>query len=182
MKVKSGKWSRSVVSDSLRSHGLQPTRLLHPWDFPGKSTGVGCHCLLLPYSRKPVLHGYQNQIKKNYKRRKLQTDIPYEYWHNNLQQILKGDEKFHLFFKNTVVPVRLSWSPFLTGFGSQLPVLLSLLPHSCLFGFSLGKHQFLFLFDTCVQVSGPLLGKSLTFFWTNNSQVSLLLFGLHRWR
>ena len=26
-------------------HGLQPTRLLHPWDFPGKSTGVGCHCV-----------------------------------------------------------------------------------------------------------------------------------------
>ena len=25
---------------------LEPTRLLHPWDFPGKSTGVGCHCLL----------------------------------------------------------------------------------------------------------------------------------------
>ena len=40
------KWSRSVVSDSLWPHGLQPTRLLHPWDFPGKSTGVGCHCLL----------------------------------------------------------------------------------------------------------------------------------------
>ena len=40
------KWSRSVVSDSPRPHGLQPTRLLHPWDFPGKSTGVGCHCLL----------------------------------------------------------------------------------------------------------------------------------------
>ena len=32
------KWSRSVVSDSLRPHGLQPTRLLRPWDFPGKST------------------------------------------------------------------------------------------------------------------------------------------------
>ena len=40
------KWSRSVVSDSLWPHGLQPTRLLCPWDFPGKSTGVGCHCLL----------------------------------------------------------------------------------------------------------------------------------------
>ena len=40
------KWSRSVVSDSSRPHGLQPTRLLHPWNFPGKSTGVGCHCLL----------------------------------------------------------------------------------------------------------------------------------------
>ena len=38
--------SHSVESDSLRPHGLQPTRLLHPWDFPGKSTGVGCHRLL----------------------------------------------------------------------------------------------------------------------------------------
>ena len=36
----------SVVSDSLRPHGLQPTRRLRPWDFPGKSTGVGCHRLL----------------------------------------------------------------------------------------------------------------------------------------
>ena len=41
------KWSRSVVSDPQRPHGLQPSRLLRPWDFPGKSTGVGCHCLLL---------------------------------------------------------------------------------------------------------------------------------------
>ena len=40
------KWSRSVVSDSSQPHGLQPTRLLRPWDFPGKSTGVGCHSLL----------------------------------------------------------------------------------------------------------------------------------------
>ena len=39
------KWSLSVVSDSSRPHGLQPARLLCPWDFPGKSTGVGCHCL-----------------------------------------------------------------------------------------------------------------------------------------
>ena len=43
------KWSRSVVSNPQRPHGLQPTRLLHPWDFPGKSTGVGCHCLLRVY-------------------------------------------------------------------------------------------------------------------------------------
>ena len=50
MKVKSEsekwKWSLSAVSDSSRPPGLQPTRLLHPWDFPGKSTRVGCHCLL----------------------------------------------------------------------------------------------------------------------------------------
>ena len=44
----SEKWKGicSVVFDSSRPHGLQPTRLLRPWDFPGKSTGVGCHCLL----------------------------------------------------------------------------------------------------------------------------------------
>ena len=40
------KWSRSVVHNSLRPHGPQPTRFLHPWDFPGKSTGVGYRCLL----------------------------------------------------------------------------------------------------------------------------------------
>ena len=40
------KWSHSVLSDSSRPHGLQPTKLLCPWDFPGESTGVGCHSLL----------------------------------------------------------------------------------------------------------------------------------------
>ena len=36
----------SVVSDSLWPHGLQPTRLLCPWDSPGKNTGVRSHSLL----------------------------------------------------------------------------------------------------------------------------------------
>ena len=36
----------SVVSDSVRPHGLKPTRLLCPWDSPGKNTGVSCHFLL----------------------------------------------------------------------------------------------------------------------------------------
>ena len=41
------KWKVKLlsVSDSFRPHRLQPTRLLRPWDFPGKSTGLGCHCL-----------------------------------------------------------------------------------------------------------------------------------------
>ena len=34
------------MSDSLGPHGLWPTRLLCPWDFPGKNTGVGYHSLL----------------------------------------------------------------------------------------------------------------------------------------
>ena len=44
------KWKVKVKSLSrvrlYRPHGLQPTRLFRPWDFPGKNTGVGCHCLL----------------------------------------------------------------------------------------------------------------------------------------
>ena len=36
----------SVVADSVRPHRWQPTRLLFPWDSPGKNTGVGCHFLL----------------------------------------------------------------------------------------------------------------------------------------
>ena len=34
------------MSDSVRPHGQQPTRLPRSWDSPGKNTGVGCHFLL----------------------------------------------------------------------------------------------------------------------------------------
>ena len=34
------------MSDSVGPHRQQPTRLLRPWDSPGKNTGVGCHFLL----------------------------------------------------------------------------------------------------------------------------------------
>ena len=34
------------VIKNLQPHELQPTRLLCPWDFPGKNTGAGCHFLL----------------------------------------------------------------------------------------------------------------------------------------
>ena len=34
------------MSDSVRPHRRQPTRLPHPWDSPGKNSGVGCHFLL----------------------------------------------------------------------------------------------------------------------------------------
>ena len=48
------KWKVKVKSlsrvDPYRPHGLQPTRLLHPWDFPGESTGVGCQCLFHEYA------------------------------------------------------------------------------------------------------------------------------------
>ena len=34
------------MSDPLRPYGLQPARLLRPWDSSGKNTGVDCHALL----------------------------------------------------------------------------------------------------------------------------------------
>ena len=37
--------SRLIVSDSVRPHRRQPTRLPRPRDSPGKNTGVGCHFL-----------------------------------------------------------------------------------------------------------------------------------------
>ena len=44
------KWKVKVKSLSRvqpsETHRLQPSRLRRPWDFPGKNTGVGCHCLL----------------------------------------------------------------------------------------------------------------------------------------
>ena len=58
----------SIVPDSLQPHGLQPTRLLCPWDSPGKNTGVGCRFLLqwifltqgfnpgLPHCRQTLYH------------------------------------------------------------------------------------------------------------------------------
>ena len=49
------KWSHSVVSDSWQPHGLQPTRLLRPLDFPAKSTGVGCICLLFSFTNSKYL-------------------------------------------------------------------------------------------------------------------------------
>ena len=38
--------AKSWTGLAAEQHGLQPNRLLRPWDFPSKSTGVGCHCLL----------------------------------------------------------------------------------------------------------------------------------------
>ena len=46
------KWSHSVVSDSSRPHGLQPTRLLRPWDFPGKERWSGVPLPSLLFSAK----------------------------------------------------------------------------------------------------------------------------------
>ena len=85
-----GKGSRSVVSNSYRPRGLQPTRLLHPWDFLGKSTGVGCHCLLQDHQGSPLNHTFSKEENRdiNSKSRSYNTN---ESW---LQCIFFTNSKF----------------------------------------------------------------------------------------
>ena len=79
------KWSHSVMSDSLRPHRLKPARILCPWDFPGKNTGVGCYFLLqeifptqglnpgIPHCRQTLYHlSHQRSLWGN-----LQVSILY---------------------------------------------------------------------------------------------------------
>ena len=49
----------SVVSDSVRPHRQQPTRLPRPWDSPSKNIGVGCHFLLQCMKVKSESEGAQ---------------------------------------------------------------------------------------------------------------------------
>ena len=63
--TKWSEWSCSFTSDSLQPHGLRPTRFLHPWDFPGKNTGVGCHCLPchLRHTGSETLRAFQSALR-----------------------------------------------------------------------------------------------------------------------
>ena len=89
----SEKWkgSRSVVSDPQRPHGLQPSWLLRPWDFPGKNTGVGCHCQMLLQSKSCHLISplefapHFGDHSKGMKRGKEETEIgSWHHWATSL--------------------------------------------------------------------------------------------------
>ena len=63
-------FSHSVVSNSLQPHGLQLTRLLCPWNFPGKNTRVGCLLLLqgiflIQGSNQQLLHWQADSLPLN---------------------------------------------------------------------------------------------------------------------
>ena len=66
------------MSDSQRPHGLQPPRLLHPWNFPGKSTGMGCHCILQVYTYN--LPNIVHQLYLNLKHQKEKTVLDFYKW------------------------------------------------------------------------------------------------------
>ena len=79
----------SVVSDSVRPHRRQPTRLPRPWDSPGKNTGVGCHFLQYvkvksesevaqscPTLATPWTAAYQAPLSMGFPRQKYWSGVP----------------------------------------------------------------------------------------------------------
>ena len=81
---KKRKWSCSVVFGSLRPHGLEPTRLLCPWNFPSKSTGVGCQkctvkCLLFERTEQSKWRSDFN-IRKSNRRWNCSQGLPSGYY------------------------------------------------------------------------------------------------------
>ena len=125
--------SRSVLSNSLWPHGLQPARLLCPWDSPGKNTGVGCHALLqqifptqgsnpgLPHYRQSLYHlSHQGNPRilewvaypfsrgtsqpKNWTRVSYCRRILYQLSYQWVSQTLQSPVEFYLGFLAHIVP------------------------------------------------------------------------------
>ena len=91
LEVKKVRVSRTVMSDSLRPHGLQPTRLLCPWNFPGKNTGAGCHFLLQGIfptqgSNLGLLQKFEDNSKENGK-----ADSPIEKWVEDMNSFIEEE-------------------------------------------------------------------------------------------
>ena len=69
------------MSDFLLPHGLQPARLLCPWTFPGKNTGVGCHFLLLKRLLISVKEESEKTgLKLNIQKTKIMASSPITSW------------------------------------------------------------------------------------------------------
>ena len=72
------------MSNSLRPYGLHPASLLYPWDFPGNSTGMCCHCLLHLTS----IYGQMHRIFRlwylmNQQKPRLEPNFPTTHCHDS---------------------------------------------------------------------------------------------------
>ena len=110
------------MSDSVRPHRRQPTRLRRPWDSPGKNTGVVCHFLLQRMKVKvkslsrdwglfatPRTAAYQTPPSMGFSRQEYWSGVPLPSLITNLDSILKSRDitlptKVHL-VKAMVLPV-----------------------------------------------------------------------------
>ena len=81
------------MSDSSQPHGLQPTRLLCPWDFPGKSTGVGAIAFSYPVIRATFTTSHKQMGFQNY------VTCPVVLWSISLHTELC----FYLFFSRRLL-------------------------------------------------------------------------------
>ena len=107
------------MSDSWRPHGLQPTRLIRPWDFPGKSTGVGCHHLFWVFP--VVMCGCESWTIKKAEHRKIDAfelwcwrrplKVPWTARRSN-QSILKESSPEYL-LKGLILKLKLQYSGYL---------------------------------------------------------------------
>ena len=66
------------MSNSVQPHRQQPTRLPHPWDSPGKNTGVGCHFLL--QCMKVKEESEKVGLKLNIQKTKIMASGPITSW------------------------------------------------------------------------------------------------------
>ena len=122
------------MSDSVRPHRRQPTRLSCPWDSPGKNTGVGCHFLLQcmkakseryciikkknvkknPQSRRQsmimsILH-YQMSSEGSYFEKECFLSLLFYYMKLNI--ILLYLNHISSFGGGTTLPYNITWSIF----------------------------------------------------------------------
>ena len=136
----------SVLSDSLWLHGLHPARLLCPYNFTGKNTGVGCHFLLqeiFPTSpvRKEMYPQYRDWTHM-YCVSFLNRQILYQLCHlEEVTEIRRGRRWFrnwpsveeytptNLWLRNKQLGLTLSISPLLLMYVSRPVVSDSLLSH-----------------------------------------------------
>jgi len=86
------------MSDSVWPHGLQPTRLLRPWDSPGKNTGVGCHFLLQWMKVKSESEAAQSWVGYWSGVPLLSPSLPLSHWQPRLCSLLLWNWLFSFLF------------------------------------------------------------------------------------
>ena len=127
--------SHSVVPDSLRPHGLQPTRLLCSGDFPGKDTGVGCHSLLQgifpTQGSNPGIFCTAGRFFTDWATREACTYSKECYNFRKSWQMVHGILDYKCFRKITSY-LPLSFSTFFLSFHPQAITFQFLSPCSCL--------------------------------------------------
>ena len=146
------------MSDSVWPHRQKPTSLPHPWDSPGKNTGVGCHCLL----HRVVYRGKSLGMKNS--KCVLQVGVTrasQDCWAMDLSQGVTRDTAeniiktsyyfFPLFCSTAVISTNLSSSSLIH---SSASFILLLLPSSVLF------ISFIVLFIFFFQYSSSLINIS----------------------